>query len=150
MAGMDSIVHDLEIGAPVEDLWAAFTEADHLTRWLCQSAAVSLKVGGAYEIRGPLGGDSSSETMGGTILALEEEYSLRVAWSGPALLAPLLNVTPRPTTLFVRFQPLGPARCRLHLEHLGWGDGEEWQAARDWHEDYWREALARLKPVLEA
>ena len=147
---MDPIVHDLEIGAPVEDLWAAFTDPKHLSQWLCGSAEVTLEEGGRIVLRGPSGEGSGSGALGGEILALEEEYSLRVAWDGPDLLATLLNVSPRPTTLFVRFQPLGPARCRLHLEHLGWGDGEEWESARDWHVDYWREALGRLKPMLEA
>jgi uncharacterized protein YndB with AHSA1/START domain len=147
---MDPIVHDLEIGTPVEDLWAAFTDAEHLARWLCLSAEVTLEEGGVYQLRGRFGGESASETLGGNILTLEDEYSLRVAWDGPASFASLLKVTPRPTTLFVRFQALGPARCRLHLEHIGWGDGGEWPSARDWHVEYWHEALGRLKPVLEA
>ncbi|HEV2448899.1 MAG TPA: SRPBCC domain-containing protein [Thermoplasmata archaeon] len=147
---MDPIVHDIEFAAPVEDLWAAFTEPARIARWLSAAAEVDLEEDGRYALLGAFGAPASTERLGGRILSLEEEYSLRVGWNGPEALAGLLNVAPPPTTLFVRFQPLGPARSRLHLEHLGWGDGEAWSAARQWHVDYWREALGRLKPVVEA
>lgn len=147
---MDPIVHDIEYAAPVEDLWAAFTEPARLSRWLCASAEVDLEEDGRYALVGAVGAPTAEERLGGRILSLEEEYSLRVGWNGPKQFAAVLNVAPPPTTLFVRFQPLGPARSRLHLEHLGWGEGEPWSAARQWHVEYWRQALDRLKPVVEA
>jgi uncharacterized protein YndB with AHSA1/START domain len=147
---MDSIVVDLEFAAPVEDLWAAWTEAPRLAQWLCAKANVTLEEGGAYELFWDPEHPEENSTLGCHIKALEEEYSLRTEWRGPPEFAEIMNVQPFPTTLFVRFQPLGPSRSRLHLEHLGWGDGDRWTAARSWQQKSWESALAKLRPLLES
>lgn len=43
-----SIEREVEIDAPIEDVWKALTEAEGLTRWLCEEARVTPGVGGSY------------------------------------------------------------------------------------------------------
>ena len=44
-----------------EDVWAALTDPETLTAWLCNEASVDLRVGGDFEFRGDVvfgrGGD---------------------------------------------------------------------------------------------
>ncbi|MCI4345251.1 MAG: SRPBCC domain-containing protein [Thermoplasmata archaeon] len=147
---MPSIVIDLEFAAPVEDLWAAFTDQDRIAKWLCSKANIVLEEGGAYELFWDPEHPEGNSTLGCRIQSLEEEYSLRTDWRGPPEFADVMNATPLPTTLFVRFQPLGPSRSRLHLEHLGWGEGDRWTAARAWQQQSWDSALVKLRPLLES
>lgn len=43
-----SIVHEIEIDAPIETVWKALTEAEELTRWFSELARVTPGVGGSY------------------------------------------------------------------------------------------------------
>ncbi len=43
-----SIEREIEIDASIEDVWKALTEAEGLTRWLCEEARVTPGVGGSY------------------------------------------------------------------------------------------------------
>ncbi len=143
------VVIDLDVRAPVEEVWQAWTEPKGLARWLATAADVELQPGGRFSLRIAPPGGEEFRTEGCVVLSVDEEYSLGFNWKGPASFAPLVNAEPLPTSVTVRFQPLGPARSRLHLEHAGWGDGEAWSAARTWHEKMWREALEALKRRLE-
>ena len=142
------IIFDTNFPAPVEDLWAAWTEAERLGRWLATKANVVIRVGGPFELFWKPETPEIESTLGCVVLGFDEEYELRFSWKGPSQFASLMNQPPLPTSVSVRFQPLGPARSRLHLEHSGWGTGAEWDAARQWHERVWKEALERLQKLL--
>lgn len=43
-----SIEREIEIDAPIEEVWKALTEAEGLTRWLCDEARVTPGVGGSH------------------------------------------------------------------------------------------------------
>jgi uncharacterized protein YndB with AHSA1/START domain len=137
------LIEELQIA--VEDLWALWTEPDKVSKWLAGGATIDLRVGGTYELSGHLGGKPLGEPIGGPITGLEEEYVLKVSWRLPADVGPAVSEATPPTTLGVWFQPLGPARTRLRLEHDGWHEGGEWAAARQWQTDAWTSVLARLK-----
>jgi uncharacterized protein YndB with AHSA1/START domain len=134
-----------ELQMPVEDLWALWTESDKVTKWLAGSATIDLRIGGTYELGGHLATRPLSQPVGGPILGLEEEYVLKVGWKLPKDVGPAVSEARPLTTFGVWFQPLGPNRTRLRLEHDGWRDGEDWSAARRWHTDAWTDVLARLK-----
>jgi uncharacterized protein YndB with AHSA1/START domain len=134
-----------ELPLAVEDLWALWTEPDKVTVWLAGGASIDLRLGGTYQLTGHLAGRPLQDAVGGPIVGLEEEYVLKVGWRLPAELGPAVTGAAPGTTLGVWFQPLGPARTRIRLEHDGWRDGEEWTVARRWQSDAWTGALERLK-----
>lgn len=134
-----------ELQTPVEDLWALWTEPEKVGKWLAAGSEIDLRVGGTYRLSGQLVSRPIREPVGGTIVGLEEEYVLKVAWQAPSELGPIVREAVPPTNLVVLFQPLGPNRTRLRLEQDGWRDGAEWAAARTWHQEAWTEALSRLK-----
>jgi uncharacterized protein YndB with AHSA1/START domain len=134
-----------ELPIPVEDLWSLWTEPDKVARWLAGHATIDLRIGGTYELSGALVGRPISGAVGGPIFGLEEEYVLRVAWRLPSDFGGEVSGAAPPTTFVGLFQPLGPNRTRLRLEHDGWRDGEAWAAALRWQTDAWTEVMARLK-----
>lgn len=129
----------------VEDLWALWTEPDKVARWLAGGSRIDLRVGGTYELDGHLATRSLSAPVGGAIVGLEEEYVLKVAWRMPAELGAAVRDASPATALTVLFQPLGPNRTRLRLEHDGWRDGDDWTAARRWQSEVWTAVVERLK-----
>lgn len=116
-----------------------------MTQWLAGHAAIDLRMGGTYELSGHLVDRPLAEPVGGPIVGLEEEYVLRVGWRLPSALGAGSTGTPAATTLVALFQPLGPNRTRLRLEHDGWGDGAAWTAALAWQTAVWTEVMSRLK-----
>jgi uncharacterized protein YndB with AHSA1/START domain len=134
-----------ELPIAVEDLWALWTEPDKVTKWLAGKATIDLRVGGNYQLSEHLATRPLRGSVGGPIVGLEEEYVLKVSWRLPAELGAAVSEATPPTGLVVLFQPLGPNRTRLRLEHDGWRDGSEWAGARQWQNDVWTDVLARLR-----
>jgi len=139
------VVQIEELQIAVEDLWALWTEPDKIGKWLAGGATIDLRVGGTYQLTGHLMSRPLSQPVGGPIVGLEEEYVLKVSWKLPTELGAAADSASPPTTLVVLFQPLGPNRTRLRLEHDGWRDGDEWAAAVRWHTEVWTEVMNRLK-----
>lgn len=137
------LIEELQI--PVEDLWALWTDPEKVSKWLAGEATIDLKVGGTYLLSGHLATRPLHEPIGGPIVGLEEEYVLKVGWRLPSELGSEVSRASPATTLGIWFQPLGPNRTRLRLEHDGWGDGEGWAQALRWQTDAWAAVLARLK-----
>ena len=134
-----------ELPMAVEDLWALWTESDKVAQWLAGGSTIDLKIGGTYLLSGHLATRPLRQAVGGPIVGLEEEYVLKVAWRPPSELGSAVSEALPPTTLGVWFQPLGPNRTRIRLEHDGWRDGDQWAAALQWHREVWTAVLARLK-----
>jgi len=129
----------------VEDLWALWTEPEKVSHWLAGGSTIDLRVGGTYQLSGHLMERPLPAPVGGPIVGLEEEYVLKVHWKIPAGFGEAVAQTTPPGTLGVWFQPLGPNRTRLRLEHDGWRDDADWSAALQWYRETWTAVLARLK-----
>ena len=134
-----------ELQTPVEDLWALWTEPSKVAQWLAGGSTIDLRVGGTYQLSGHLMSRDLREPVGGPIVGLQEEYVLKVAWRLPTELGPIVRDATPPTALTVLFQPLGPNRTRLRLEHDGWQPGDEWATALRWQTEVWTAVLDRLK-----
>lgn len=134
-----------ELQAPVEDLWALWTEPDQVATWLAGGSTIDLRVGGSYLLTGHLLSRPLPAPAGGAIVGLEEEYVLKVAWKVPAGLIPGHPQASPVTALTILFQPLGPNRTRIRLEHDGWPSDDAGATALKWHTEAWTEVLSRLK-----
>jgi uncharacterized protein YndB with AHSA1/START domain len=54
------------------------------------------------------------------------------------------------TEVHVRFMQAGDKTTNVSIEHTGWGTGEEWDKAFQWHEMAWTQVLNSLKSALES
>jgi len=149
VSGMGPIVIEVELEAPVERVWRAWTEPDELASWLTELANVRMEVGGPYELFWEPEHPERNSTLGCTITALEPNRLLAFTWKGPVPYADLMNIEPPPTSVTVSFQASGPECTIVRLEHVGWGSGPRWEEARAWHVKAWQEAFARLKRHVE-
>lgn len=146
------VIVDRRLPISAEEAWQAWTAPERLTQWLCASANVDVRVGGAYELFWEPDRPEHNSTLGCRVLEVDRPRLLRFEWRGPDQFADVMNEQPFPTRVTVRIEPDG-AGARMTLEHEGWGDGDDWEAARAWHERVWAGAvdgLAQAEPEASA
>ncbi|HTW39628.1 MAG TPA: SRPBCC domain-containing protein [Thermoplasmata archaeon] len=141
---LDAILIQVTVPLPIPMIYAAFTEPDKLTGWLCDSADVDPKVGGRFRLGWT--SDPAFESTG-TILQMQRDVDIGFSWSGPPAFETLMNGDPPKTRVYVRLAE-SPEGIDITLEHSGWGSGDEWQEARSWHFHFWDERLHGLKDYL--
>src|SRR6478672_10263688 len=72
------LVIELEVPAPVSEIWKAFSTSEGLSTWLFPHATVDLKPGGDWLVRFPGG-----STGGGTIVSFVPEKEIVIAALAP-------------------------------------------------------------------
>lgn len=141
---------DLErtYAAPVEQVWAAWTQNAALATWLSAKANVSTEIGGPYELFWEPDHPDRNSTLGCHVTAVQPNVRLAFSWKGPVPYADLMNVEPLPTSVTVTFESRCDNGTRVTLQHLGWGSSQRWQEAKAWQEKAWQVALDELAKYL--
>ncbi len=130
---------------PVESVYKAWVTPDLLERWLTRKAVVDASIGGAYELYWDLDNEEKNSTKGCRITELVPNSELSFNWKGPEQYAEIMGDK---THVFVRLEPC-PEGTLLRFVHTGWGSGVEWESARQWQAEAWKEAIENLKNMLE-
>lgn len=112
-----SIVKEVVVAAPPEEVWPLWTTSDGLKSWLVPDARVELRIGGPYEVYflqdGPLGARGSE---GCNVLSYVPERMLSFTWNSP----PHLELTREQRTwVVVELLPEGDG-TRVRVTHTGW------------------------------
>jgi uncharacterized protein YndB with AHSA1/START domain len=136
-----SIVGHIDIEAPPEAVFDAFTDPEQLTVWWGSPDTyrtfnwkIDLRPGGSYSCnaRSNTGGDTSTVT--GTYLQVDRPHTLVYTW----------NPSWHPgaeTEVRLKFEKTGSG-TRLHLEHAGFAGREQSQQA---HTQGWSRVLGWLR-----
>jgi uncharacterized protein YndB with AHSA1/START domain len=117
------LVIELEIPAPVSDVWAAFTTSAGLDSWLAPDCTVDLKPGGDWLVHFPGG-----STGGGTIVSFVPQKEIVISALAPDKF-PTVRAT-RTHAVFT-FLPHGAATV-VRLTQTGWKNGAEWDSAYEY------------------
>lgn len=116
-------VIEVEVPAPVGEVWRAFATSDGLSTWLFPNATVDLKSGGDWLVHFPGG-----NTGGGTIVSFVPEKELVIAALAPEKFP---TVRAERTRVVFTFEPRGRATV-VRLTQSGWKSGEEWTKAYEY------------------
>ena len=146
---MGTIRIEVIVSAPIEEVWRAWTEADRVTEWFSPEANVEARVGGAFELFFDPSDHDHQCTKGCVFTAVEPMGRLAFTWRGPDQFTELMNQPGELTSAVVIFK-IEKEATKVSVEHGGWGDGEEWEQAKAWHLNAWRDVLGSLKSTLEA
>ena len=117
------LVIEVEIPAPVPEVWKAFSTSDGLSTWLFPNATVDLKPGGDWLVHFPGG-----STGGGTIVSFIPEKELVISALAPDKF-PQVRAT-RTHAVF-QFESRGSSTV-VRLTQTGWQSGEEWTRAYEY------------------
>lgn len=146
MAKARDIDIQVVIENPANRVFEAWLKPDLLERWLTQKATVEQKVGGAYELFWDLENLDQNSTKGCRITDLVANREISFNWRGPKQYAELMG---NQTQVFIRLEPQEEGGTLLRFIHTGWGAGPQWDEARSWQAEAWKEAIENLKNMLE-
>jgi uncharacterized protein YndB with AHSA1/START domain len=113
-------VIEVEVPAPVGEVWRVFTTSDGLSTWLTPNATVNLRQGGEWTARFPGG-----STGGGTILSFVPEKEIVLSAMAPNQFP---HVRAERTRAVFQFEPRGNSTV-VRLTQSGWKSGAEWTSA---------------------
>lgn len=130
----EPIVKETWIDASPETVFAFFTEADLLTRWLAEEATLDPRPGGVCHQR-HRGDDGNPYSMRGEFVDVQSPSRVVFTWGFEE---PSVGVPPGASTVEVTLRPDGDG-TRLRLEHRDLPVG----AVGD-HTEGWDEMLRRL------
>lgn len=118
---------ELDIPAPVHDVWRAWTEPDEIATWAAPAAAVDLRPGGSWEAQffpdRPAGQRGSDVNI---ILELVPERLLRLEAGAPARFP---TVRREKTIFTVTLEPASGGGTHLVATQTRWKEGAEWDEA---------------------
>ena len=116
-------VIEVEVPAPIREVWHAFTTSEGLSTWLFPNATVDLKPGGDWLVHFPGG-----NTGGGTIVSFVPERELVISALAPEKFP---TVRAQRTRAVFTFEPHGKSTL-VRLTQSGWKSGDEWTKAYEY------------------
>ncbi|WP_374713349.1 SRPBCC family protein [Symbiobacterium terraclitae] len=146
---MEAVETQVLVAAQQDVVWWAWTRAERITQWFAPAARIEPHPGGAFELFFNPADRTRDCTAGCTLTAVEPMTRLGFTWKGPDQFAAVMNDPDRLTTVSVTFEP-AEGGTRVTVTHTGWGEGEAWAEARNWHVMAWRHVLDSLKGALES
>ncbi len=138
-----AISEKVTVKANVDDVWKAWTTTEGVKTFFAPDAKVELRVDGPFEIYiNPLAepGQKGADDM--RILAFQDKKMLTFTWNAPPSLP---EARKQRTVVIVRFISRGDSLTDVTLQHVGWGDGGEWDKAFDYLTKAWPSVLKNLK-----
>lgn len=114
---------EIEVPAPVHEVWQAFATSEGLSTWLFPNATVDLKTGGDWLVHFPGG-----STGGGTIVSFVPERELVLDALAPDKFP---HVRAEHTRAVFQFEARGNSTI-VRLTQSGWKSGDEWTRAYEY------------------
>lgn len=139
---------EITISAPVEQVWAVWTDPEAMT-FVSRQSNIELRIGGPYEwfLDLPPDEDGWRGGEGCRVLAFLPYRVLAFDWSFPPSI-PSLRTSRAKTQVVVRFDETGSG-TRVRFSQIGWEEGEEWDAGYAYFEEAWDYVLQAMKQHLE-
>jgi uncharacterized protein YndB with AHSA1/START domain len=134
----DSVVYEVVLPAPPNDVFDMFVDAEKLVRWIGISADLEARPDGPFRFEVMPG-----QYCEGRYVTVDRPRRVVFTWGWSD---PGISVPPGSSIVEVTFEPEDSGRStRLHLVHRGLPDGEH---GRLLHDDGWARFLARLRAVV--
>ena len=142
-----SYTKHVEITAPVQRVWQAWTNQTETQRWLAPRSHVDFVEGGAYEFFWDEDPKRDS-TLGCKILSIQLHERLRFEWKGKTEYRWMFEPPHGPTEVEVRFTG-DDGTTQVAVEQAETRDLTDWPAYDAWMSTAWGYALAQLKSFCE-
>mgnify|MGYP001158817957 FL=1 len=131
------------VKAPAAEVFKTWTTAEGVKTFFAPGAVIEPKSNGLFEIHmNPLAppGERGADDM--RILAIQENKMVSFTWNAPPSLP---EIRKQRTVVIVRFAPEGDGQTRVTFNHVGWGEGGEWDRTYDYFSKAWPYVLNNLK-----
>jgi uncharacterized protein YndB with AHSA1/START domain len=131
------------VAAPIDEVWKAWTTREGVKSFFAPDAIVEPRSGGLFEMQmnpyAPPGMKGADDMR---FLALQEPTMLSFTWNAPPHQP---EIRAQRTVVIVRLRAIDAKNTEVTLHHVGWGDGEKWDATYAYFDRAWGNVLANLQ-----
>ncbi len=134
--------------APIDQVWKAWTTEDGLKSFFAPDCKLELAPCGKFELYFMMDnpeGSRGSETC--IVLSFIKNDLFSFTWNAPPQF-PEVRKGPK-TMVVLNFHELANGSSHLKLRHVGWHDGEEWDAVYQYFDKAWTHVLNSLKKTFD-
>lgn len=138
------------ISCSTADAWKKWTTHEGLLTFFGRDNKIELQPGGAFEIYFMMDkpyGMRGSE--GCKVLSYLPEKMFSFTWNAPPHFEQIRAGSVY-TWVVVNFYPGENGKTKIELHHLGWHEGEQWQAVYDYFDKAWGQVFNGLVKSCEA
>ena len=146
-ANIRVLTTELEVNAPIEKVWGAWTTPEGIKSFFAPGCKVELRVDG-YEIYfSPQAKPGERGGEGMRILGLEPMRRFAFTWTAPPTIP---DIRGQRTMVILEFEKKDARRTLVRFTHLGWGEGASWDATYEYFDHAWNEfVLPRFRYAME-
>lgn len=147
-SGVRVLAAEMEVKAPVEKAWKAWTTPEGLKTFFAPAGNVEPRVDGLYEVLfAPSSKPGERGAEGLRILGIEPMRRFAFTWNAPPTIP---DIREQRTMVVLEFEPVGAERTRVRFTQLGWGEGKNWDAAYEYFDRAWNTiVLPRFRLAME-
>lgn len=131
------------------EMWAKWSTAEGLKSFFGADNNIKLAEGGAYEIFFKM--DSPEGLRGGEgnkIISYVRQSNLAFTWNAPPEF-PTVRNHEKKTWVLVEFNKIDDCNVEVVLTHVGWLEGEDWDAVYEYFSRAWETVMSWLETSLE-
>jgi len=138
-----AIQFEMELNAPIEEVWAAWTTEEGILSFFSPACNIELTPGGTYEIffdtNSPAGKRGGEEMI---VLAFQAPSLFSFTWNAPPSLA---EVRDQRSHVTIRLEAIDESQTHLQFREDGFGEGGQWDERVDYFINAWgKVVLPRL------
>ena len=138
---------EVQVNAPVEKVWDAWTTDNGAVTFFAPKARIKLALGGPYEMYFNLEAPKGSRgSEGCKVLSFLPMEMFSFEWNAPPEFPNVRREQiKKHTWVVVQFCSIGRNQTKARLTHLGWKEGEEWEKVFQYFLRAWDIVLGRLE-----
>ena len=143
-AGEERMLHkQVMVKAPIDSVWQAWTTSEGIKTFFAPDGNVEARPDGPFQVFiNPFGEPGMKGADDMRVLSVQPPKMLSFTWNAPPSLP---EARKQRTVVIVRFEPAGEGQTRVTLNHVGWGDGGEWDKAYAYFDAAWDKVLGNLQ-----
>ena len=131
------------VKAPIAHVWKAWTTREGIRSFFAPDANVEARSGGPFEVyMNPYAEPGMKGADDMRVMAVQEPTMLSFTWNAPPHHP---EIRAQRTMVIVRLRPVDERSTEVTIHHLGWGEGEKWDATYAYFDRAWGNVLANLQ-----
>jgi uncharacterized protein YndB with AHSA1/START domain len=139
------IVKTRTVAAPLDTVWWKWTTTEGLRTFFGEDNRMELRVGGPFEIYFSMDAPPGLRgSEGCKVISYLPKEMLSFTWNAPPQFPDIRNHEHHPWVV-VKCEPVGGDSTKVTISHLGWLDGEEWDAVYRYFDKAWVTVLDWLE-----
>lgn len=143
LAAERAIEKQVVVNAPIAEVWKAWTTRDGIRSFFAPDARIEARPDGPFEIyMNPFAQPGMKGADDMRFMAVQEPTMLSFTWNAPPYYP---EIRQQRTLVIVRLRAEDAAHTQVSLAHVGWGEGDKWDAVFKYFDDAWGRVLANLQ-----